>query len=243
MKIIIRVLILFWIFPSLLSAEKFRVTFYSPSLPPYYFSEDDPRTGIFKDILSEIGKITDDKFEFLYLPAARAILMFERGEVDLEIGVNPQWRSESNVSGVYTIPYTYCTDSVIFAKGKRIDVNRPEDLIGQRIGVVRGYVYPKFTELFESGEIQVEPSKNEKGLLDMLHYKRFDQILMNKVVAQYLIKTEIQYKDFEIGDDVDHIEVMMRLHPEKSQRISQLNSAITKLKSTGKIAEIYSRYQ
>jgi len=77
---------------------------------------------------------------------------------------------------------------------------RPEDLIGKKVGMVRGYaVSEPLGKLFDSGQvIKVEVSQ-VKQLLEMVRWEgRVDIILENYLVAEYASKKYFPEIDFEL---------------------------------------------
>jgi len=77
---------------------------------------------------------------------------------------------------------------------------RPEDLIGKKVGLVRGYaVSESLGRLFNSGQvIKVEVSQ-VKQLLEMVRWEgRVDIILENYLVAEYASKKYFPENDFDL---------------------------------------------
>ncbi|WP_419785317.1 substrate-binding periplasmic protein [Pseudodesulfovibrio sp.] len=224
-------------------AEEFRVMFYHHSFPPYFFTPDDTRTGINRDLLAAIGKITHDTFTYEYLPFLRAQLMFDNGRIDLETCVNPLWRSKAKVPGVYTIPHGRVRNVVVFGKGKRIPVESPLSLENRAVGVVRGYTYPTCDPWFELGLINKVVATDERQLLEMLRHGRIDQAFMNETLALYWINNVSWYRQLEVGPALDERDIMIRLHPQKKHALKRFDAAIRQLLKSGEINRILAKYR
>jgi len=226
-----------------IKAETFSVMLFQGANPPYTIIKNNQRSGIFVDLFKEISKITPHTFIFKDYPAARALIEFDKGLVDIEPGVNEQWRENTEVLGVYTIPYAISEEVIVFKKENKITVNRPEDLYGKTIGIVRGYSYPKFDLALNNGKIKKVNNRSESLLLKQLQADRVKYIFIGYRTIKYYIKQNPQYKDIIIGDIVSSVNVKIRIQPQKSYLVDDLNIAIAKLISTGKINDIYQKYQ
>ncbi len=235
-------IILEFVWITLIQAETFRVIIYEPGYPPYAFSEDSSETGIAKDVLLAIGKITGDKFEYEYVSVARGLVYFEENKVDIEPRINPAWRKDSRVPGIYTNPYSKTINILLFRPGKRISVKTSDDLIGKTVGGIRGFVYPMLTEAFSKGEIIREDSVALIHLLRKLEMGRVDQVIITKIYAQYWMKKNPNYRNFEIGDEISNLDVMLRLHPNKKHALKRFNIAIRQMIESGELEKIHARY-
>jgi len=223
-------------------SETFVVGFMEDGYPPMFFSKKSHDTGIYKDIYAAISKITGDRFTFAYYPHTRVLYMFEKNRIDIETGVNPAWRKGCNTPGVYTIPFAKLTDVILFRPGKKINVAKPEDLRGRKLGAVRGYVTPGFMSLFARNEIIRIDGNSEQQLMRLMANGRLDQMLINKTVALYWMKKNPDYKNFEIGSAVVEVDIMIRLHPAKKHTVDRLNKALKQLVASGEIERIYAMY-
>lgn len=224
-------------------AEHFRVMLHSGSFPPYFFKEEDQRTGTIRDIFEALTKETGDTIEYVRTPFQRAILMFETGEIDIEPMTTPEWRQSSPVPGVFSIPYTTSEELILFRSGKEFPLTSPEEMIGKTIGVVQGYHYPLFDPFFSDKNIQKRPLQNEEALIHLLLADRIDQVLINKDYAQYQIKEQHLDGKLSIGYVFSKTPMMIRFHPSKKDAVLRFNHAIEKLINDGTIQRIYENYR
>ena len=221
-----------------IQAVTLKVGFYN--FPPYMSS--DTQTGIYHDIFESISRDTGYTFEIEYYPSTRLKMNFENNVIDIEPGVNPAWRKDSKVPGLYTIPFAKSVDVVIFRPGQQIPVDGPESLKGRTIGVVRGYVYPGFTDSFTNNEIIRADLTDEPQLLKFFIAGQIDQIFINRAVVQYWLQKKTPEHHYIMGDIIGDVEVMMRVHPSKKQALERLNKSIEKLSTSGEIEKIYKKY-
>ena len=226
-----------------LSAKTLIVGLTQMGNPPLTFAKQDKRRGIYRAVLAEIGKLSGDKFVFRYFPPKRLLSAFEKGQIHIEPGINPSWRINAKVPGNYTEPFTTSENIVLFAPGKKRNVMRPMDFLNQRIGTIRGYYYPGYMTLFESGRIIREEGDSEYNLLARMAGGRFDQIFVQKDVALYWMNEIPEFSNFEIGPVNFKDPIMLRVHPTVKQAIPRLNQSIVTLRENGTIEKIYQEYR
>jgi len=223
-------------------ADTFVVALYESGSPPLFFEKSSSKTGIYKDVLTLIGSITGDQFEYKYYPARRAMRIFETAGYDIEPGINPAWREAAEIQGLYTVPFSKANDVIVFRKNETKKSSKPEDLAGERVGTINGFVYPYFSSAFNSGLVLREDTRTELQLMAMLSRKRLDQILIRKDTAEYRITTDPQFNNLEIGPVIGFVPIMFRFHPDKTDAIERFNKAIERLKDRREIEQIYNRY-
>lgn len=220
------------------AADTFEVGFYD--YPPMMIERDN--SGIYKDIFDELSLLLGDKFNIRYYPYPRIGLLFNGGQLDIEPGVYAGWMRGQAVPGEFSAPFGKIVDVMVFAPGKTFPVKTPDDLRGKALGLVRGYAYPDLRALIEAGQIDRRNGLNELQLLEMLSVSRFDQIVINKAVAQYNILKVPEYRALEVGDAISVFDVSMRVHPRNKAWLPRLDEAILKLKRNGAIERIYAKY-
>ncbi len=108
---------------------------------------------------------------------------------------------------------------------------------------MRGYFYPGYMDAFARGEIIRELGDDEENLLKRLLKGRYKQVFIRKEVAQYLMKKNSIYQNFQIGNIIGSVEIMIRIHPSKAHVLERFNKAIKQLKQLGQIERIYAQYR
>ncbi len=224
-------------------ADNFRVMLHTGSFPPYFFEKDDPRSGIIKDLFDTFSKETGDTFEYIRVPFKRAQYQFDKGVIDIEPMANPVWRTSASVPGLYSIPLALSEEILLFNIDKAIPVESPDDLVGKTIGGVMGYHYPVYGPYFDNGRIKLHLLPSENKLIQLLLAGRLDQALMNKVYAQYQIKTRFLDDKLVISKPCSVLDMRIRFHPSKRNAIPRFNKAIRKFLADGTIDRIYARYR
>lgn len=222
-------------------SDTFIVGCKSEGYPPFYFEQGNPETGIYADILNAVGLLTGDTFKKKYYPAPRKYMMFEQNLIDIEPGINPEWRKQYSDISVYTIPFGRASDVMIFRKGTKFPIKDISDLKGKSVGTVRGYFYPGYMEAFKDGHIKRDDAKNEEQLLLKLMVGRTNLAFINTSVAHYLIR--LHNYECEFGNVIGDVGVMFRFHISKKYAIERFNQALKKLLQDGTIDKIYGKYR
>lgn len=76
----------------------------------------------------------------------------------------------------------------------------------------------------------------------MLAKSRFDQIIVNKAIAQYHQLKISEYRQLEIGDVISSYDVSMRIQPRHAAWVERLDAALARLKQNRTIERIYAAY-
>ncbi len=220
-------------------ADTIRVAFYDYA--PMMMQ--DTRSGIYHDLFSAIARRTGDTFSIQYYPYARSKAMFERGEIDIEPGISANWTAHLAVPGIQSVPFGRAVDVLVFDPARQRPASLPAELTGTSLGTVRGYAYPRFEALFDNKQIERVDVVDERHLLMMLAKNGIDRAIVNRVVADYLIKETPAYRRFELGAVVGDVEIGLRIHPSKAGVVARINQAIEALQRSGDIERIYAAYR
>ena len=132
---------------------------------------------------------------------------------------------------------------LVFKPENRIQAQKPEDLYGKSIGIVRGYSYPRFDPAFSQGLIKKVENISEHNLLQQMVIDRLRHVFIGYRTILYYQKKNPQYRSFQIGDIVSQVEVKLRVHPNKSHLLPELNRALATMLEQGKIKAIYDKYR
>lgn len=233
----------FVLFPTQGNTETLIVMLYQGANPPYNIISNDKRSGIFVDLFKKLSEITEHNFILKDFPVARGGIEFELGHVDIEPGVNEKWRMNSNVLGVYSIPYEHSKEVIVFKAKNKLIFHSPKDLYGKSIGIVRGYTYPDFEDAFEKNKINKIYNKSEHLLLKQLEVDRVKYVFIGDKTLKYFQQTNEKYRPFLVGGIVSQEEVKFRIHPKKAHVLPSINAALKQLIDSGEIQAIYDKYQ
>ncbi|CAN5684277.1 ABC transporter substrate-binding protein [soil metagenome] len=223
-------------------ADNFRIGYYDTADAPFVIIGKNGPVGIFPDVMAAIVKLTGDTLDQRYFPVKRIFKSFEDGLLDIEVGVNPKWRANSRVPGVYSKAFGTAKAVLCYRPGEVKTHQEVSDFYGQKIGLIVGYSYPQFDEAFANGHIQRADIHSNTSLLLMLKAKRFDQIILGTYVRQYWAKVDPESFACAEGRMIDESDMMLRLNPGKAAALPRLNAAIDALKKNGELNAIFKRY-
>jgi polar amino acid transport system substrate-binding protein len=153
----------------------------------YYSQTGDPDApkgqlkGIWIEIIRLFTKQTGIEFNTTVAPHARVLQNLEHGKIDMSFQIRPNQDSKSILYIAEMFPV-----EVIAVSIKNNPVAAYEDLMGKRIGIVRG---TKVAQPFDNDrQLFKQPYRNYNIILSMLFQKRLDVVVGDRVSISYLIK-------------------------------------------------------
>lgn len=229
------------LFAANAAAEK--IHFVTVDYPPYYGSEL-PGGGPITELVTEAYKRVGHDVEVDYMPWARAMRQALAGSADGLLGA---WYSEEREkSFIYSDPLP--GNEVVLFKRKGA---KPEtftsyaDLQPYRLGVVRGYRNPPE---FEAADLKTEVANSDKLNLTKLAKGRIDLVLVDKALANYIIRKELPEYEGELVAVEPPLEVLpmyilFTRDAEKAQeKADALNKGLALLEKEGRVQEILKRH-
>jgi polar amino acid transport system substrate-binding protein len=161
------------------------VTLVSTEYPPY-FAKTLPEGGTLVALARAALSASGRELTVVYRPWARLLKELEHGSHD---GVVAVWFKEERTSYlIYTDPVVDTSIGFYARKGTE---NNAADLLalrGKTIGTVRGYANPP---RFEAAKLRTEEANDDLGNLRKLEAGRLDLVLIDRALAQWLIRKEI----------------------------------------------------
>lgn len=218
---------------------------------PYSYADDQGRvTGLDNDILVAIAKEAGCSIQFVpSVPGKRALLMFQKGEIDVLTGfsLTPERQSFAR----FTHPYR---DEVIaiFTISKAIkpeEIKRYEDILNRHLHLIAplaGFYGQGFADaeasLSKGGALsRVE---GDTSMLQMLAAGHGDLIIGDEMVIPYIAKSmhigNLQRVALEANRDKVYIGLSKT--STTAEDLMAINTATTKLLANGTIAAIIKHY-
>lgn len=207
---------------------------------PYNFTPDSPMAGIYREALEQIGKLSGVRFEIEYYPALRIQQLFEVARLDVEVGVNPSWRTLSPVGGFYTQPIGTLDYQLCSRAGSGRPSRSLEELRGQTVGLLQGQPLVAFEPDLQRNGVHYELSQGENEALGKLRLGRLQAVVLERRQIERLgmVPEELRC---EPGGMISVQAVMLRVHPQYRHWVPALNRAITQLHANGKLRAIFQR--
>lgn len=198
--------------------------------------------GIIQLTLEAISERSRFRFEPKLYPFNRLIQMVGAGELDLEAWTSSAWRSSLKGKVYFTDPVTEHCEVIILTVSSNLQVNTPEDLIGKRLGVVQDFTFMSFQKFFDNQQIKRVDSSNEERVLNLLKHGRSDAVLMDALIAQYLMKTAYS-GIFKTGKHFDCVPVSFMFSKKSEAYGREINQILQKMKQEGVIERILKKFR
>ena len=188
-------------FPSALYAEEIVTIFGNEYKPPkIWVTKNGEFKGILFEVMREIEKDIDVKFDFKLFPWARSYKMAENGRGGIT-GISVTSEREK-IFDFNKVPLFYDTMILITKKGKEFTFEDIKDLKGKKIGYCRGC---SFGELFEEAKkyfIPVETDDSREQRLALVLDGKIDAAILGpgKYALQKICKENkyIEFSQFSI---------------------------------------------
>ncbi|MET4695727.1 substrate-binding periplasmic protein [Endozoicomonas lisbonensis] len=219
--------------------ETLLVGVFPQDYPPLYWHDE--RKGIIEKLLDKVSSVSRFDFAYRSVPFHRLIQRVAKGKIDLEAWTSRSWRFRVKDNVYFTSPYADHCEIMIFQKDHVFPVNQPADLAGKRLGVVKGYVYNSFTELFAKKTIYRINSSNEERVLNLLSYGRTDAALIDQLIADYLLSTTYP-QAFARGNKFDCVPVSFMFSKTKIKQGMEISKVLQTLKNEGFIDQLLEEF-
>lgn len=214
-----------------------------------YIGEKLPGKGYVYEIVNEAFKSMGYQVEIRFVPWARAVDEGETGHVD---GIFPEYMDEGRLASfVYSASYPGGPLGFLARKDSKISIpgdlqkDQTRTLQGMKqysFGVVRDYVNTK--EFDGASFLKKDVADSDEQNIRKLQAKRSDLIVIDKFVAQYLIKTKLPQAASELEFLEPPLEVkplyvlFSKKTPGAAQKLKDFNEGLAKLQKAGTIKTI-----
>ena len=191
MKIIIYILTFFClIFSSQVFAGPLFIEVVSDdNFPPFSYSENEKVTGIDIDIINEMGRRLNIKFNINLVPWKRLIMMTETGRCDASMSL---FRTpERELFSLYTSPIHYSTYVIFVKKGKEFNYSVIQDLFGKTLCKQSGFaISDEFDRAVKKQKIKIFDVFHIRDSMRRTFMELNDGFVANKHVALYKLKND-----------------------------------------------------
>jgi polar amino acid transport system substrate-binding protein len=213
---------------------------------PYYgpdLQNQGPIAEIITQAFNRVGYTTKTE----YLPFANLIVKLKTGRYDA--GFATYYSDQRAKDFIFSDPIGVCSRvGFIKKKDSQINFKELEDLKPYRIGVTRGYIYA--VPEFDTAEYlnKIESTSEEASIMNLIK-GRLDLVIIDKVVAQYLIG-----KKFKANrNDLDFLEFTNRkgelylfiskANKEADRMMKDFNDGLKQIKEDGTFDRIIKNYE
>jgi len=196
---------------------------------------DDRETGAFMELLREAARRADVRYGIVMAPAKRAMRYFEDGEV---IAIVPALRATLAKDAVLTRSFFTKQIHAFVREGDSIPENIAA-LEGLRIGLTRGFSYPRSITVNE--KIEVDYADTTEGSLKKLLEGRTDVVVADGYTAMFAIgKMKLTGFHYDLSIVLHEQPVYMAFQPtdEGKELAHKLSRALDSMEADGTMRRI-----
>lgn len=170
---------------SLSAAAAERVSLVSTDYPPY-FSSTLPEQGTVSAVARAAFEAAGYEVTLEFRPWARLMAEIEAGKYDAVVAV--WYKAEREAYLAYSDPLVNTHIGFYDRRDARIDVHDLSSLRRYTIGTVRGYANPP---AFDAAGLRIDDAVDDITNLRKLVAGRLDLVLVDKALADYLIRNDL----------------------------------------------------
>ncbi|MEH6459249.1 substrate-binding periplasmic protein [Chitinimonas sp. JJ19] len=210
---------------------------------PPYCAADLPEQGVFTALTQAAFRAGGYETDVVFKPWARALAEIKAGKHDAILAV--WFQSERNKFLAFTDPLWLNRIGFMGRAGELVDTQHLSTLKGRKIGVVRGYANPPE---FEAANLTVDEAVDDETNLKKLLGGRVDLALVDKALAEHLIRNRIPEADGRLAWQDPPIATMplyvalSRSKPGYEQRLLAFNRGLAEIRRTGEYERILKRH-
>ena len=204
--------------------------------PPYFVRPNHHTSvsGMYIDILDEIGKQAGITFNYKFLPQKRIRAYMKIGLLDVEPGIAPQWRTNQGEaeSTVYSDSLFESPEVLVYNPSKFPIPPSHEELMQHKSCTVLGF-----------NSVQETKSKEyalttEEQIIDLIKLQRCDWAIFPIDV----INNDSSFGRLKYTEPVATYSLSIRLNKKHTPLLEPINEAIREMKQSGKLHAIIHSY-
>lgn len=211
--------------------------------PPYLIVDGEEPAGIMWDVMKLIIPRMGYEVQAHKIPRKRVDQMLADGYIDGTPRAI-QWTSEPE-KFLFTDPVIHVEEVFFFPEHSKLEFQSIEDLKGKTIVAPLGYVYPTLGPYFNDGRINRFDVSNDRNMFRyLLHSKRFDAALADRLVGRWILKTEgIDERIRSSGKSVSRYGFRLMLRPDWTEFAEAFNKELATIRENGELDAILARYR
>lgn len=233
--------------PICVEAAKTRISLAVDHSPPYSYIDGEKRPkGLLIDIMSRMARELDFSLTIMPCPFSRCLKLVEQGQVDMMGGLIHTKEREKTLQFLEPA-YMVLNSSFVFytLNDGGVNVNNYEELVGKRIGVMRGGVY--FEQFDNDKRLNKVATPSEKTAMDLLFKGRLDLVVAVEATTDHSLpvwshashrvrKVRYHHKEQILG----HAVLSRKFADEKLAK--QIKAKMKALAASGELDRIVSFY-
>lgn len=211
--------------------------------PPYLIVDGEKPAGIMWDVVELIIPRLGYRLQPRQIPRKRVDPMLTDGYIDATPRAI-QWTREPE-KFLFTDPIVHVEEVFFFPKDSDLEFHKTEDLIGKTIVTPLGYVYPTLEPYFRKGRIHRFDVAHERNMFRyLLDSNRFDAALTDRLVGQWILKTEGVSGHFHnSAKPISRYGFRLMLRPDWTDFADSFNRELASIRESGELDAILARYR
>nr|WP_321259122.1 transporter substrate-binding domain-containing protein [uncultured Pseudodesulfovibrio sp.] len=196
---------------------------------------DDKENGAFIELFKEAAQRAGIHYTMRLVPAKRAMRYFEDGDV---MGIIPALRPTLALDAALTRQIFSKQVHAFVRRGESIPKN-VDSLEGKRIGLTRGFAYPR--SILMNEDIDIDYADTTEGSLLKLLEGRIDAVVADGYTALYAIeKVGLSGFHYDLSAILDEQPVYIAFQPSDEGRAlaRKISLALTSMESDGTMGKI-----
>lgn len=211
------------------------------AMPMMHIEDGQASAGILYDLQTRLAQKVGRRAELLVMPRLREQRMLVRGEIDVRCYVNPAWLTESHHQYIWSLPFMVQHDLIVGRQNESAFAR--EQLLGQRLGTVLGFSYPRLEPLFASGELQREDARTQSLVLDKLTAGRYRFAVSNRLSLDWFNRRKPTDERLRALGEIDAEPISCIIRNEPDVPTQALLRAMVQMKQDGEFEAILARYR
>lgn len=211
--------------------------------PPYLIVDGQEPSGIMWDVVTLIADRIGYEVVPEQIPRKRVDTMLLNGYIDatsraIEWTDNPE-------QFLFTDSIVEVEEVVFIPADSDLTYQTTEDLFSRTVVTHLGYFYPLLESHFQSGAIKrFDVSRDRDMFTFLLHGKRFDAAIADRLVGQWILRNEGWREDFRISkESLTNYGFRLMLRKDWAEFARLFNAELANIRANGELEDILSHYR
>jgi polar amino acid transport system substrate-binding protein len=211
--------------------------------PPYLIVDQGSPSGIMWDVMKAITDRLGYTLQAKRVPRKRVDQMLQDGYIDATSRAR-EWTDQPD-QFQFTTPVVAIEEVFFIPTESSFHFNSIEDLYSRTLVTHLGYLYPSLEPHFEAGRIKrFDVARDQDMFTYALHGERFDAAVADRLVGKWILRNRGLKDRFRISEKgISHYGYRIMLRKDWGAFAQQFNRELTRLRETGELDNILSRYR
>lgn len=196
--------------------------------------------GIVYDLQMRLAQKVGRRAEMMVLPRKRVQAMLVRGEIDVRCYVNPTWLTESHHQYIWSVPFMTQRDVLVARTQRAVTL---ENLHGELVGTVLGYIYPKLQPRFDNHDLQRDDARTQELALMKLEAGRNNYAVSSELTLNWFNHNQPADLKLQPLEELSSDLASCIVRDEPDVPTMQLLRALVQMSNDGEFEQILAKYR